>query len=242
MKIKKLEVCGFKSFVDRTVLHFDHEVTCIVGPNGCGKSNIVDAIRWAMGEQSAKTLRGRGMDDVIFAGAESRGRGRLRRGHDHVRQQRPASRRPSTTTTPRSPSRAGSIATGNSEYLINKTQVRLMDVTEPVPRHRRRPQVVVLDRRAGPHRLDRLGQAARPAHADRRGRRHHQVQGQEDRGRAQDGIHAAEPAARRRRDRRARRTRWRRSSARRRRPSATRSTATRSASSSCGSRAIAGSS
>ena len=52
MKIKKLEVCGFKSFVDRVVLHFDHEVTGIVGPNGCGKSNIVDAIRWAMGEQS----------------------------------------------------------------------------------------------------------------------------------------------------------------------------------------------
>ena len=54
MKIKKLELVGFKSFVDRTVLHFDHDVLGIVGPNGCGKSNIVDAIRWCMGEQSAR--------------------------------------------------------------------------------------------------------------------------------------------------------------------------------------------
>ena len=59
MKIKKLEISGFKSFVDRTVVHFDHDVIGIVGPNGCGKSNIVDAIRWCMGEQSAKHLRGR---------------------------------------------------------------------------------------------------------------------------------------------------------------------------------------
>ena len=73
MKIKTLEVCGFKSFVDSTLLKFDHDVTCVVGPNGCGKSNIVDAIRWVMGEQSAKHLRGRAMEDVIFAGAESRG-------------------------------------------------------------------------------------------------------------------------------------------------------------------------
>src|SRR5882672_1309945 len=73
MKIKKLEMVGFKSFVDRTIVNFDHEVLGIVGPNGCGKSNIVDAIRWCMGEQSAKHLRGRGMEDVIFAGSETRG-------------------------------------------------------------------------------------------------------------------------------------------------------------------------
>src|SRR5580693_8297608 len=73
MKIKKLELVGVKSFVDRTVLHFDHDVLGIVGPNGCGKSNIVDAIRWAMGEQSAKHLRGKAMEDVIFAGSVSRG-------------------------------------------------------------------------------------------------------------------------------------------------------------------------
>src|SRR6266540_2491896 len=73
MKIQRLELCGFKSFVDRTVVRFDHEIMGIVGPNGCGKSNIVDAIRWCMGEQSAKHLRGQAMADVIFNGSDSRG-------------------------------------------------------------------------------------------------------------------------------------------------------------------------
>src|SRR6267143_3359357 len=73
MHIRKLEISGFKAFVDRTVVNFDHDVMGIVGPNGCGKSNIVDAIRWCMGEQSAKHLRGKAMEDVIFAGSETRG-------------------------------------------------------------------------------------------------------------------------------------------------------------------------
>src|SRR5216110_3588708 len=73
MKIRRLEISGFKSFADRVVFSFEDGVTGVVGPNGCGKSNIVDAIRWAMGEQSAKHLRGRAMEDVIFAGSESRG-------------------------------------------------------------------------------------------------------------------------------------------------------------------------
>src|SRR3954466_5814318 len=72
MHIKKLEISGFKSFVDRTVVHFDYDIMAIVGPNGCGKSNIVDAIRWCMGEQSAKHLRGRSMSDVIFSGSDTR--------------------------------------------------------------------------------------------------------------------------------------------------------------------------
>src|SRR5262245_40660082 len=72
MRIKRIEIIGFKSFHDRTVLVFEHPITAIVGPNGCGKSNIVDAIRWCMGEQSAKHLRGQAMGDVIFAGSDSR--------------------------------------------------------------------------------------------------------------------------------------------------------------------------
>ena len=69
MKIKRLFVHGFKSFKDRTTIHFDHGITGIVGPNGCGKSNIVDALFWVMGEQSDKHLRGSTMKDVIFAGS-----------------------------------------------------------------------------------------------------------------------------------------------------------------------------
>jgi chromosome segregation protein len=128
MKIKKLEVSGFKSFVDRTVLHFDHEVTCIVGPNGCGKSNVVDAIRWVMGEQSAKTLRGRGMDDVIFAGAESRGPvgfAEVTITFDNADQSAP----PEYNDYAEIGVTRRLDRTGNSEYLINKTHVRLMDVT-----------------------------------------------------------------------------------------------------------------
>lgn len=72
MKLKKLTIVGFKSFADRVILDFDCEIVGIVGPNGCGKSNIVDAFRWVMGEQSAKSLRGDKMHDVVFAGTDKR--------------------------------------------------------------------------------------------------------------------------------------------------------------------------
>src|SRR5580698_6201008 len=69
MRVKRLEIQGFKSFKDKTVIYFDEGITGIVGPNGCGKSNIVDAFFWVMGEQSYKHMRGTSSDDLIFNGS-----------------------------------------------------------------------------------------------------------------------------------------------------------------------------
>jgi chromosome segregation protein len=133
MHIKKLEICGFKSFVDRTVIHFDHDVIGIVGPNGCGKSNVVDAIRWCMGEMSAKHLRGKSMEDVIFNGSESRGPhgfAEVTLTFDNTDPVEASQLPPEYAEFPELAITRRLFRDGTSEYLINKTQVRLRDITD----------------------------------------------------------------------------------------------------------------
>ena len=127
MRIKSLQLHGFKSFVDKTVFSFDEGMTAVVGPNGCGKSNVVDAIKWVMGEQSARRLRGKGMDDVIFAGSENRppiGMAEVVLTFDNSDGKAPAAYAAySEVEIARRLYRSG-----ESEYLMNKQPSRLKDV------------------------------------------------------------------------------------------------------------------
>lgn len=129
MKLKKIQVVGFKSFADRQLVNVDEHVTAVIGPNGCGKSNIVDAVRWCMGEQSAKHLRGSGMADVIFAGCASRGPA----GMAEVTLTLENDTRDLAANTLEMPEIAITrrlYTDGTSEYLINKVPSRLRDITE----------------------------------------------------------------------------------------------------------------
>src|SRR5690242_10234068 len=128
MKIRRLEISGFKSFADRVVFSFDDGVTGVVGPNGCGKSNIVDAIRWAMGEQSAKHLRGSGMADVIFAGCSSRGPAGV--AEVTLTFLNGGNAPPPWVDVPEIALTRRLFADGTSEYLINKVPARLRDISD----------------------------------------------------------------------------------------------------------------
>lgn len=126
MHLKRLEIQGFKSFADKINLEFNSGITAVVGPNGSGKSNISDAIRWVLGEQSAKTLRGGKMEDVIFAGTEHRkqlGFAEVSLTIDNADHSLPLDYSEVTITR-------RVYRSGESEYLINKTSCRLKDVYE----------------------------------------------------------------------------------------------------------------
>jgi chromosome segregation protein len=129
MKLKSLEVIGFKSFVDRLHLSFPEGITTIVGPNGCGKSNIVDAVLWAIGERSAKHLRGRLMEDVIFGGTDGRrpmgmAEVNLTFSNEDGSAPKEYEQYSEITVTRRL------FRSGESEYLINKVPCRLRDITD----------------------------------------------------------------------------------------------------------------
>ena len=127
MYLKALEIQGFKSFPDKTVLNFGEDITAIVGPNGSGKSNVSDAIRWVMGEQSSKSLRGAKMEDVIFGGTEKRsqmGFAQVTLVLDNTEHIFPHMEENEVAVTRRY------YRSGESEYYINKQSVRLRDVNE----------------------------------------------------------------------------------------------------------------
>jgi len=129
MKLKKLELCGFKTFPDPTEILFHDGITAVVGPNGCGKSNIVDAIRWVMGETSAKGLRGDSMADVIFSGSD--GRKPLNMAEVTLTLTDVEGRLPEKFGTYHEVSVTRRLyRSGETEYLINRIPCRLKDITE----------------------------------------------------------------------------------------------------------------
>ncbi len=126
MQLKSLELSGFKSFPDKTVIEFNKGLTAVVGPNGSGKSNISDAIRWVLGEQSTKSLRGAKMEDVIFSGTQSRGASgsaTVVLNFDNADRQFAVDA--DTVSIKRKYYRSG-----DSEYYINEKQMRLRDINE----------------------------------------------------------------------------------------------------------------
>ena len=140
MRVKRLEIQGFKSFKDKTVIHFDHSITGIIGPNGCGKSNIVDAFFWVMGEQSYKHMRGSSSEDLIFNGSSKySGLGMAEAtlvmetdviDHDTAPAGASAQDLPTHLRSKEISVTRRVYRTGEGEYLINGTSARLKDIHE----------------------------------------------------------------------------------------------------------------
>ena len=128
LRLEKLEMIGFKSFLTRTEFHFNQGITAVVGPNGCGKSNIGDALNWVIGEQSVKSLRGDRMEDVIFNGSESRKPVGMAEVSLHMSNGGGSDEVESIVITRRL------FRSGESEYLINGERSRLKDIQEALAR------------------------------------------------------------------------------------------------------------
>lgn len=126
MNLKRLEAYGFKSFADKMTLDYNSGVTCIVGPNGCGKSNVSDAIRWVLGEQSSKNLRGKSMQDVIFSGTQSR----KAMGYCEVSLVFDNTKRTYALDVDEITITRKLFRSGDSEYYINKEKCRLKDIID----------------------------------------------------------------------------------------------------------------
>ena len=153
MRLKRLEIYGFKSFADRVEMVFPDGVTGVVGPNGSGKSNIADAVRWVLGEQSAKTLRGAKMEDVIFGGTQTRKAQaycEVSLVFDNEDGALPVSFAEVMITR-------RVYRNGDSEYCLNKAPLPPEGHRRPAARHGHR-QGGLFSHRPGPHRRDPLRQ------------------------------------------------------------------------------------
>jgi len=190
MRLSKIKLAGFKSFVDPATVHFPTNLVGVVGPNGCGKSNVIDAVRWVMGESSAKHLRGGSMEDVIFNGSSQRkpvGQASVELVFDNT---------DGTLTGEYAQYNEISVKRlvnreGASNYYLNNTRCRRRDITDLFLGTGLGPRsyAIIEQGMIAPDR----GEARGYAGLSRRSGRHFQVQGAPARDRKPDPAYAREP-------------------------------------------------